>query len=73
MGGKENEQMGIGQDWVCFDAEKECGGKDEVLWPHRPKNSTEKIVGGREGGRGGREGEREREREREREIVSCCA
>ena len=65
MGGKENEQMGIGQDWVCFDAEKECGGKDEVLWPHRPKNSTEKIAGGggKEGERGGgREGGRERER-----------
>ena len=22
MGGKENEQMGVGQDWVCFDVER---------------------------------------------------
>ena len=71
MGGKENEQMGIGQDWVCFDAEKECGGKDEVLWPHRPKNSTEKIVGGEgeweRAGEGGRERERRGEGGTERE------
>ena len=37
-GEKENEQMGVGQDWVCFDVEKDCGGEeDEVLWPHCPK------------------------------------
>ena len=32
IGGEENEQMGVGQDWVCFYVEKEYGGeKDEVL------------------------------------------
>ena len=38
MGEEENEQMGVGQDWVCLYVEKEYGGEeDEVLWPHRPK------------------------------------
>ena len=33
MGGEENEQMGIGQEWVCFDVEKEYGGdEDQVIW-----------------------------------------
>ena len=42
---EENEQMGVGQDWVCFDVEKEYGGgEDEVLWPHRKKNSIEKRL-----------------------------
>ena len=32
MGGEENEQMGVGEDWVCFDVEKEYDGEeDEVL------------------------------------------
>ena len=27
--------MGVVQDWVCFDVEKEyVGEEDEVLWPH---------------------------------------
>ena len=25
VGGEENEQMDVGQDWVCFDVEKEYG------------------------------------------------
>ena len=25
MDGEENEQMGVGEDWVCFDVEKEYG------------------------------------------------
>ena len=34
MDGEENEEMGVGEDWVCFDVEKEYGGEeDEVLWP----------------------------------------
>ena len=38
MGGEENDQMGVGQDWVCFDGDKWYGGEeDEVLVPHRPK------------------------------------
>ena len=29
---------GVGEDWVCFDVEKEyVGEEDEVLWPHRPE------------------------------------
>ena len=32
MGGGENEQMGVGQDLVCFDVEKDYGGQeDEVI------------------------------------------
>ena len=38
MDGEENEQMGVGEDWVCFDVEKEyVGEEDEVLWPHSPE------------------------------------
>ena len=34
MDGEENEEMGVGEDWVCFDVEKEYGGEeDEVIWP----------------------------------------
>ena len=37
--------MGVGQDWVCFDVEKEYGGKgDEVIWSHRPKKQHEKSL-----------------------------
>ena len=36
--GEENEQMGVGEDWICFDVDKEYGGEEyEVLWPHRPE------------------------------------
>ena len=39
MDGEENEQMGVGEDWVCFDVEKEYGGEeDDVIWSHRPGN-----------------------------------
>ena len=27
---EENEQMGVGGDWVCFDVEKEYVGEDDV-------------------------------------------
>ena len=38
MEGEENEQMGVGEDCVCFDVEKEYGREeDEVLRPHRPE------------------------------------
>ena len=38
MDGEEIEQMGVGEDWVCFDVEKEyVGEEDEVLWPHHPE------------------------------------
>ena len=38
MDGEENEQMGVGEDWVCFDVGKEYGGEeDEILRPHRPE------------------------------------
>ena len=33
MIGEENEQMSVGQDWVCFDVEKDYGEEeDEVPW-----------------------------------------
>ena len=28
MGGEENDQMGVGEYWVCFDVEKEYGGEE---------------------------------------------
>ena len=32
MGGEENEQIRVGQDWVWFHVKKEYGGEeDEVL------------------------------------------
>ena len=38
MGGEENEQMGVGQVWVCLYVENEFGGEeDEIIWPYRPK------------------------------------
>ena len=38
MDGEENEQMGVGVDWVCFDVVKEdVGEEDEVIWRHRPE------------------------------------
>ena len=37
MDGEENEQMGVGEDCVCFDVVKEYfGEEDDVLWPPRP-------------------------------------
>ena len=51
MDGKENEQMGVGEDWVCFDVEKEYGGEeDEVLWPHRREERYEEQIDAREDG-----------------------
>ena len=51
-GRRENEQMGVGEDWVCFDVEKEYGGEeDEVLWPHRPGKRYEEQIDAREDGR----------------------
>ena len=45
MGGDENEQIGVGQDWVCFDVEKVYGGEeDEVLWPRGSLAKIEKIL-----------------------------
>ena len=41
MGGEGDEQMGVGQDWVCFFG----GEKYEVLWKHRPgKNIMTKMT-----------------------------
>ena len=52
MSGEENEQMGVGENWVCSDVEKEYGGEeDEVLWPHRPEERYGEKVDAREGGR----------------------
>ena len=49
MEGEENEQMGVGEDWVCFDVEKEYGGEeDDVLWPHRPEERYEEKTDARE-------------------------
>ena len=52
MDGEENEQMGAGEDRVCFDVEKEyVGEEDEVLWPHRPEERYGERTDAREDGR----------------------
>ena len=52
MDGEENEQMGVGEDWVCFDVEKEyVGEEDEVIWPHRPEERYGEKTDARKGGR----------------------
>ena len=30
MDGEENEQMGVGEDWVCYDFEIEYGGEEDA-------------------------------------------
>ena len=59
MEGEENEQMGVGEDWVCFDVYKEYGGEeDEVLWPHhRPEERYEEQIDTREDGRQAEKGQ----------------
>ena len=58
MEGEENEQMGVGEDWVCFDVDKEYGGEeDEVLWPHRPEEWYEEQIDAREDGRQAEKGQ----------------
>ena len=52
MEGEENEQMGVGEDWVSFDVEKEyVGEEDEVLWPHRPEERYGEKTDARKDGR----------------------
>ena len=52
MDGEENEQMDVGEDWLCFDVEKECvGEEDEVLWPHLPEERYGEKTDAREDGR----------------------
>ena len=44
--------MGVGEDWVWFDGEKEyVGEEDEVLWPHRPEERYGENTDAREDGR----------------------
>ena len=51
MEGEENEKMCVGEDWVCFDVEKEYGGEDnEFFWPHRPEERYEEQIDAREDG-----------------------
>ena len=58
MGGEKNEQMGVGENWVCSGVEKEYGGEeDEVLWPHRPEERYGEKVDAREGGRQAEKGQ----------------
>ena len=50
--------MGVDQDWVCFDVEKEYVGEgDEVLWPHRPEERYRKKLDAREDGRQAKKGQ----------------
>ena len=57
-GRRKNEQMGVGEDWVCFDVEKEyVGEKDEVIWPHRPGERYGEKTNAREYGRQAEKGQ----------------
>ena len=52
MDREENEQMCVGEDWVCFDVEEEyVGEEDEVIWPHRPKERYGEKIAARADGR----------------------
>ena len=52
MDGEENEQMGIGEDWVFCDVEKEyVGEEDEVIWPYRPEERYGEKTDARKDGR----------------------
>ena len=58
MGGEENEQMGVGEDWVCFDVKKEYGGEEDVVfWPHRPEKRYGEKIDAREDGRQAKKGQ----------------
>ena len=58
MDGEENEQMGVGEDWVCFDVEKEyAGDEDEVSWPYRPEERYGEYTDAREDGRQAEKGQ----------------
>ena len=75
--GEENEQMGVGEDWVCFDVEKEFGGEeDEVLWPHRPEKRYEEEIEASEDGRQAEKGRTSNDLftgfERMDEAGHCC-
>ena len=61
MDGEENEHMGVGEDWGCFDVEKEyVGEEDEVLWPHRPEERYGEKIDAREDGRQAEKGQTSR-------------
>ena len=48
--GEENEQMSDGQDWVCFDVEREyCREEDEVRRAYRLKRQHGKKTASGEG------------------------
>ena len=58
MEGEENEQMSVGEDWVCFDVVKEYGGEeDDVIWPHHPEERYEEQIDAREDGRQAEKGQ----------------
>ena len=58
MDGEGNEQMGVGEDWVCFDVEKEyVGEEDEVIWPHRPEERYGETTDARKDGRQAEKGQ----------------
>ena len=50
--------MGVGEDWVCSDVEKEYGGEEyEVIWLHRPEERYEEHIDAREDGRQAEKGQ----------------
>ena len=52
MGEEENEQMGVGEEWLCFDVEKEYGGGMRIFGHIVRKNGMEKrLMQGKVGGK----------------------
>ena len=50
--------MGVGEDWVCFDVDKEyVGEEDEVIRPHRPEERYRENIDAREDGRPAEKGQ----------------
>ena len=53
MDGKEDEEVGSGQDWIWFDVEKEYGEEEYDIFGHIMGKSIEKrVVGGSTSWRG---------------------
>ena len=50
--------MGVEEDWVCFDVEKEYGGEEDVvIWPHCPEERYGEKTDAREDGRQAEKGQ----------------
>ena len=57
MDGEENEQIGVGEDWVCLMLRKSMSEEDEVIWPHRLEERYGEKTDAREDGRQAEKGQ----------------